>query len=164
MTCTVTGGEAPYTYKYYWRIYTDYDTRAFDHIDSGNKSTLMPNYGNYADVYITVYDVKGRKSFFTTPLFKITGDPNAAERLSRVMDENLIPAHYPNVLNLPSDKIDRLTKGSFNPTIDKLEGILWICLKTNDKKTLLLDSVDTSLYKHICPQRYAPDLNSSDKG
>ena len=27
-----------------------------------------------------------------------------------------------------------------------------------------LDSVDTSLCKHICPQRYAPDLNSSDKG
>lgn len=79
VTCTVTGGEAPYTYRYYWRIYTDYDARAFDHIDSGNKSTLIPNYGNYANVYITVYDVKGRKSFFTTPLFKITGDPNAAE-------------------------------------------------------------------------------------
>ena len=29
---------------------------------------------------------------------------------------------------------------------------------------ILLDSVDTSLCKHICPQRYAPDLNSSDKG
>jgi type I restriction enzyme R subunit len=27
-----------------------------------------------------------------------------------------------------------------------------------------LDSVDTSLCKHICPQRYAPDLNSSDEG
>ena len=32
------------------------------------------------------------------------------------------------------------------------------------KKAGLLDSVDTSLCKHICPQRYAPDLNSSDKG
>ena len=30
--------------------------------------------------------------------------------------------------------------------------------------TAELDSVDTSLCKHICPQRYAPDLNSSDKG
>ena len=29
---------------------------------------------------------------------------------------------------------------------------------------ITLDSVDTSLCKHICPQRYAPDLNSSDKG
>ena len=27
-----------------------------------------------------------------------------------------------------------------------------------------LDSVDTSLCKHICPQRYAPDLDSSDEG
>ena len=28
----------------------------------------------------------------------------------------------------------------------------------------LLDSVDTSLCNHICPQRYAPDLDSSDEG
>ncbi|NLV90190.1 MAG: hypothetical protein GX032_01810 [Tenericutes bacterium] len=54
------------------------------------------------------------------------------------IDEKYVVASYPNVLNLSSDKIDRLTEGSFNPTIDKLEGILWICLKTNDKKTLLL--------------------------
>ena len=80
------------------------------------------------------------------------------------MDEKYVVASYPNVLNLPSDKIDRMTEGSFIPSIDNLERLLWICLKINGKITLLLDSVDTSLCKHICPQRYAPDLNSSDKG
>ena len=62
------------------------------------------------------------------------------------MDEKYVVASYPNVLNLSSDKIDRLTKGSFNPTIDKLEGILWICLKTNDKKTLLLADYNKIFY------------------
>lgn len=50
------------------------------------------------------------------------------------IDDKYIVASYPNLLNLPSDKIDSLTKASFNPTIDKLEGLLWICLKINDKK------------------------------
>ncbi len=36
--------------------------------------------------------------------------------------------------------------------------------RAREEKSAILDSVDTSLCKHICPQRYAPDLNSSDKG
>jgi len=81
--CTVTGGEAPYTYEYHWLIYTEDDNAwSDDHIDSGNKSTLTPVYGTKADVYIEVRDVKGREAFFYTPQFEITGDPNAAEPLS----------------------------------------------------------------------------------
>ena len=62
------------------------------------------------------------------------------------MDEKYVVASYPNVLNLPSDKIDRMTKASFNPTIDNLERLLWICLKINGKKTLLLAHYDQIFY------------------
>lgn len=62
------------------------------------------------------------------------------------IDDKYIVASYPNLLNLPSDKIDRMTKASFNPTIDNLERLLWICLKINGKKTLLLAHYDQIFY------------------
>ena len=53
--------------------------------------------------------------------------------------------------------------------LDNLPDALAQVIKTHRPQLVeicesVLDSVDTSLCKHICPQRYAPDLNSSDKG
>jgi hypothetical protein len=35
---------------------------------------------------------------------------------------------------------------------------------SQETSCMLLDSADTSLYKHICPQRDSPELDSSEKG